>query len=70
MRVLQEAGEINVDAIQQASEIQGTGTSILAKRGRKNNWTDAVEKCERIDYSTFDSNIFNSKFLAHLIIVN
>ncbi|CAG9538200.1 unnamed protein product [Cercopithifilaria johnstoni] len=54
-----ETGEISIATIQKGSGIQRDGTNV-GKRGRKSNWTDAIEKCEqRIDYSTFDPGTFN-----------
>ncbi|KAL3995544.1 3'-5' exonuclease family protein [Acanthocheilonema viteae] len=53
-----EAGEISIAT--EAGEIRKDGTDMIKKRGRKSNWTDALEKCEqRIDYSTFGPDIFN-----------
>ncbi|KAK6104960.1 3'-5' exonuclease family protein [Brugia pahangi] len=54
------AGEISIALMNDVSEIQKSSVEAVGKRGRKNNWTDAGEKCDqRVDYSTFNPDIFN-----------
>lgn len=63
-------GEIDIVTTQEASEIQKGAAEVVGKRGRKSNWTDALEECDqRVDYSTFDPNIFNSKFYLTILFV-
>ncbi|VDM07295.1 unnamed protein product [Wuchereria bancrofti] len=54
------AGEISIALMNDVNEIQKGSVGAVGKRGRKSNWTDAVEKCDqRVDYSTFNPDIFN-----------
>ncbi|EFO27811.2 3'-5' exonuclease [Loa loa] len=58
-------GQISIATTQKANEIQKSGGGVVEKRGRKNNWTDAVENCDqRVDYSTFNPEIFNKNTVS------
>ncbi|OZC07173.1 hypothetical protein X798_05809 [Onchocerca flexuosa] len=54
------AREINIPTTQEASRTRKNSSEVVRKRGRKSNWTDAVENCDqRVDYNSFNPDIFN-----------
>uniref|UniRef100_A0A915Q3B0 HRDC domain-containing protein n=1 Tax=Setaria digitata TaxID=48799 RepID=A0A915Q3B0_9BILA len=56
--------EISILTTQGSSEIRKDSVETV-KRGRKSNWTDAVEKCDqKFDYSAFDADLFNKNTVS------